>query len=324
MSSFMSAPMSRPIQESAAASAIEQVDNDSKSKITRIHPLSIAEGRKLVIYTVGRGNPPHEGHMATIMMAIIFAMENGGIALILLGDGSKDTKGTIENPLDFKLKQKIIEAHIPHQYKPYYAIRQKSASPIGDIKKFIEEKNETNATTFVVHLTADKAAKLGEKSDREKLSFINEGLSKAEFETGSYVIQPTEMGGKEMSATSIREFVVNENREAFIEKYGEFYRDKAQKVYNTIKLAYKKSPLKLKAKYRKVKPEEEEEEELEEEELEEEEELKPELKKARLGEETPNGGTRKHKSGTRKRKNKRKGVTRKRKGKHKRTSRVHR
>jgi hypothetical protein len=274
----------------SAMREVEEVDNDSKSEITSAHPLIIDKRKKLFIYTVGRGNPPHEGHMATITMAIILAMQNGGIALILLGDGSKDTKGTIENPLEFDLKKEIIEQHIPHEYKSYYAIRQKSVSPIGDIEKFIEEKKNKGDSRipFVVHLTADKEGKGNEKSDRKKLEFINEGLEKKGFETDSYVIEPTEMGGEEMSATSIRKFAVNKTREEFIDKYRGFYGEAmAGTVYDIIIGSIQNSTGKLLSKYRKVTQEQEE--------------TPRSTKKARSG------------GGTRNKKRKRKGITKKRK-----------
>lgn len=321
MSSFMEeGPVQTPTSQMSAsampmsassASAmpeVEEIDNDSTSEITSAHQLSIDKGtQKLVIYTVGRGNPLHEGHMATIMMAITLAVQNNGIALILLGDGPKDTKGTIENPLDFPLKEEIIKQHIPRMYKPYYAIRKKTDLPIRDIEEFIEEKKNKGDSRepFVVHLTADKEGKGNEKSDSKKLEFINEGL-KAKFKTSSYVIKPTEMGGEEMSATSIRKFAVNKSKGAFIHKYGGFYGEAmAGTVYDKIIESMKISSPKLKAKYQEGKRDAEELEE------EEEGEVQRSSKRARLGNGTPNGGTRKLK-------NKRKGITRKRKNKNKR------
>ena len=288
MSSFMA---TRPVQESAAASAMPE------------HPLVIDKLlQKLFIYTVGRGNPPHEGHMATIMAAIELAIQYNGKALILLGNGAANTIGTIENPLDFTLKKAIIEAHIPKEYASFYEIQMMSKFPTSDIIMFVGKHKDDTRTPYIYHLTANKAGKGNEKSDSEKLAFINKYLKKdAGFETGSHAITPKKTEDEDISATSIRKFAVNQTREAFIEKYSGFYgEDMAGTVYDTINTAYEDSEKQLKEKYlyNESKP--------------------TSSKKARFGGGIRKGGTRKHKSGTRKRKNKRKGGTLKR------TSRVHR
>lgn len=276
----------RPVQESAAAAA-------SASAMPE-HPLVIDKLlQKLFIYTVGRGNPPHEGHMATIMAAIELAKTYNGKALILLGNGAANTIGTIENPLDFTLKKAIIEAHIPKEYASFYEIQMMSKFPTSDIIMFVGKHKDDTRTPYIFHLTANKAGKGNEKSDSEKLAFINKYLKKdAGFETGSHAITPKKTEDEDISATSIRKFAVNQTKEAFIEKYSDFYGDMVGTVYDTINAAYEKSSVKLKQDYIY-------------------DESKPTpSKKVRSG------------GGTRKRKNKRKGGTRKHKNK--RTSRVHR
>ena len=254
-------------------------------------------GQQLFVYAVGRGNPPHEGHMAIIMTAIELAITYNGKALILLGNGAAKTIGTIENPLDFALKKAIIEEHIPKEYEPFFEIQMMSKFPTSDIIMFVGKYKDDTRTPYIVHLTADKAGKGNEKSDSEKLAFINKYLKEAGFETGSHAITPTQNEDEDMSATSIRKFAVNQTKEAFIEKYSGFYGDMVGSVYDTINTAYEKSSGKLKQEYiyNESKP--------------------TASKKVRSG-----GGIRK--GGTRK--NKRKGLTLKRKGKHKLPSRIHR
>lgn len=239
--------------------------------------------QQLFVYAVGRGNPPHEGHMATIMTAIELARKHNGKALILLGNGAAKTIGTIENPLDFALKKAIIEEHIPKEYASFYEIQQMSKFPTSDIIMFIGKYKDDDRTPYVVHLTAKKAGKGNEKSDSEKLAFINKYLKDAGFKTGSHAITPTKTEDQDMSATSIRRFAVNQTREAFIEKYSDFYGDIAGTVYDTINAAYEKSSGKLKQEYIYNESE------------------PPVSKRVRA-----NGGTRKNN-------NKRKGVTKKRK-----------
>ena len=241
--------------------------------------------QQLFVYAVGRGNPPHEGHMATIMAAIELARNHNGKALILLGNGAAKTIGTIENPLDFALKKEIIEAHIPKDYASFYEIQMMSKYPTSDIIMFIGKHKDDKRTPYILHLTADKAGKGNEKSDSEKLAFINKYLKDdAGFKTDSHAITPTKAEDEDMSATSIRKFAVNQTREAFIDKYSGFYGDIAGIVYNTINDAYEKTSYKkLKQEY--IYKEDE----------------PPVSKKVRA-----NGGTRN-------KKRKRKGITKKRK-----------
>ena len=162
-------PVQMQVQESAAAAPSAYAMPE--------HPLVIDKLlQTLFIYTVGRGNPPHEGHMATIMTAIELAIQYNGKALILLGNGAANTIGTIENPLDFTLKKAIIEAHIPKKYASFYEIQMMSKFPTSDIIMFVGKYKDDTRTPYIVHLTANKAGKGNEKSDSEKLAFINKYL----------------------------------------------------------------------------------------------------------------------------------------------------
>ena len=210
---------------------------------------------KLLVYILGRFNPVHDGHMATVMAAIELAKANGGKALILLGDGDKKTKGTIENPLDFEFKKEIMEGRIPGIYHEYYEIEQKTVNPVTHIRSFIERNQEDSKIPYIVHLTASKAAKEGEQSDADKLGFINKYLSSEFKETHSRAIKPINTNGIEMSATAVRTFAVRHDKDEFIKQYyGVYGEDVAGQVYDKINSAYEKSPALLKLKYAKHKP----------------------------------------------------------------------
>ncbi len=240
---------------------------------------------KLLVYILGRFNPVHDGHMATVMAAIELAKANGGKALILLGDGDKKTKGTIENPLDFELKKEIMEGRIPSNYHRYYEIEQKIGNPVSHIRSFIKRNHEDGKIPYIVHLTASKAAKEGEQSDADKLGFINKYLSSEFKETHSHAIKPIKTEGIDLSATAIRKDAVRLTKHEFIKIYLRVYGKKmAGQVYDKISEAYAKSSMPLQAKYiyRNV-----------------------ELPKQR------NKSSAKHKGGTRKRTNKRRNRTRK-------------
>ena len=210
---------------------------------------------KLLVYILGRFNPVHDGHMATVMAAIELAKANGGKALILLGDGDKKTKGTIENPLDFEFKKEIMEGRIPSEYDGYYEIEQKTVNPVSHIRSFIERNHEDGKKPYIVHLTASKAAKEGEQSDADKLGFINKYLSSEFKETHSHAIKPINTNGIEMSATAVRTFAVHHDKDEFIKQYyGVYGKDVAGQVYDKIISAYEKSSAVLKLKYAKHKP----------------------------------------------------------------------
>jgi hypothetical protein len=205
---------------------------------------------KLLVYILGRFNPVHDGHMATVMAAIELAKVNGGKALILLGDGDKKTKGTIENPLDFELKKEIMEGRIPSKYHGHYEIEQKTGNPVSHIRLFIGRNHEDGKMPYIVHLTASKAAKEGEQSDADKLAFINDYLSKEFANTHSHAINPIKTEGIDLSATAIRKDAVRLARYEFIKKYWRVYgRKMAGQVYDKINEAYAKSPMPLQAKY---------------------------------------------------------------------------
>jgi hypothetical protein len=216
-------------------------EDDATLELNNIPDWDINKDEQLlVVYTVGRFNPVHTGHMATIKTAIRIAKKYNGVALILLGNGAIGSKS--ENPLDFNTKKTIIERHIPERYNGFYELREKTRFPVSDIKEFITSKQLTdNRKPYVIHLTAAKAAKQGELPDAQKLGFINVSLSRDGFETSSYAIQPTKTGDEEMSATSIRKFAINQSEDEFIEKYGELYGDMSKTIYETIRSAFQKS-----------------------------------------------------------------------------------
>jgi hypothetical protein len=247
MSSFM------PVDDEEWEDEILDDDELNTQKILEIDNSTYT----VLVYILGRFNPVHRGHMASIMAAIKLAKKNNGKALILLGDGDKKTKGTIENPLSFDFKKEIIEKRIAAEYKNiyegYYEIEQKTGNPISHIKEFVERNTKDGKMPYIIHMTAAKAAKEGEKSDADKLEFINKYLLDAGFkQTHSIAIEPLKTEGIEMSATAVRKFAVNHDKGEFIEQYSGVYgEEQAGQVYDEINNAYKNSSMILKAKYAK-------------------------------------------------------------------------
>jgi hypothetical protein len=245
---------------------------------------------KLLIYTLGRYNPVHEGHMASIMTAIKLAKENKGKALILLGNGAAGAR--MDNPLSFDLKKRIIENHINPYYLGSYELIEKT-SPVSDVIAFIQKNYPYGIKPHIVHLTAKKEAKPGELPDAEKLKFINDYLQKAGYKTYSLAIPPTKIEGEDMSATSVRKFANENDYTTFATKYGDFYGIYTYNVYNAIRAAVYSKPDKPTVARK---------------------ERQSAKQPKKVG--THKGVTRKggkHKSGTRNKKRKRKGITKKRK-----------
>jgi hypothetical protein len=275
----------------------EDEDNDIALLMQTIPDFKIPDNILLLIYTLGRYNPVHKGHMASIMTAIKLAKKNKGKALILLGNGAAGAKR--DNPLSFDLKQRIIMKHIDRRYNDSYELIEKT-SPVSDVKSFISKSammDKDKRTPYIVHLTAKKEAKPDEKPDEEKLKFINEYLKKAGYTTYSLAITPTKIEGKDMSATSVRKFANEKDFKEFAVKYGKFYGEMTKEVYYAIRSANLED-IKPVSKHKGYTP------------------YSGNRTSAKFKTPTHNDGTRKggkRKSGTHKNKNKRKGITKKRK-----------
>ena len=221
----------------------EDEDNDIALLMQTIPDFKIPDNILLLIYTLGRYNPVHAGHMASIMTAIKLAKKNNGKALILLGNGAAGAKR--DNPLSFDLKKRIIEKHIHPYYQGSYELLEKT-SPVSDVIAFIEKNTRPGTTPNIVHLTAEKEAKSGELPDAQKLKFINDYLKEAGYTTYSLAIPPTKIEGKDMSATSVRRFANEKDYEEFAAKYGDFYGEMTEEVYNAIRAAVDSKPEKPK------------------------------------------------------------------------------
>jgi hypothetical protein len=198
----------------------------------------------LIIYTVGRYNPVHEGHMSGIIAAIQIAKRFGGKALILAGNGTTKTK--MDNPLDFELKERIIRQHIPSELKGSYEIQEIiAANTVVYVNKFILNNMSTHTakvnspvpTPVIVHLTANKDGKNNEKPDAQKLSFINKYLRLGGYEyTYSLAIPPYKSRDGDMSATEVRKLARDHTKtlEDFKREYERFYGNETDTVYHSI------------------------------------------------------------------------------------------
>ena len=88
-----------------------------------------------ICYFIGRLNPPHEGHISTLIKMITDANKNGAIALILLGSGPKGER-TMKDPITFKLKKDFLQYKLPKEL--HFEIREMTA-PVKDVTSWYQE-----------------------------------------------------------------------------------------------------------------------------------------------------------------------------------------
>ncbi len=204
-------------------------------------------------YFIGRLNPPHEGHIAALLSVIQQAIRDGGIAIILLGSGPNGGERTSKDPLDFDLKSRFVEAKLKERLTNLYPnlnidelftngrIQIKEmGKPAEQIREVIREDiinnlfDELNATRI-------SGAKDG---DIAKLAWIEKALSAGIIDAEGNLIPITTQvipepavtnEGIEMSATQVREDARLMSFDDFFTKYGEFYTNFTQTIWQKIR-----------------------------------------------------------------------------------------
>lgn len=192
-------------------------------------------------YFIGRLNPPHMGHIAALTKLVETANKNQAIPLILLGSGPKGEK-TLDNPISFQLKEKVIRSQIGGIY-----FIEEMKSPATNVSEYVTKvlemtpRDHTVQKIEIIHMAGDKA------QDSTKLDFIKPYAvktaqlirSNAEVNIITKAITPIKMEGKEMSATTVRKdayaaFLHNDAFELFNSKYGSFYTELTRELYDAI------------------------------------------------------------------------------------------
>ena len=163
-----------------------------------------------IYFFIGRLNPPHEGHISSLMQMIEEANSNGSVALILIGSGPRGER-TLDNPVTFETKEQFIKYIIPEsRYK--YAIRQ-LRSPIADVDQWFHH--------VLTHIPPPSKVSFirfaGDKGDNvTKFQFMDKGFMKLHnnVESTTSAIQPvlSSAGHKPMSATIVRQTAYNDRK----------------------------------------------------------------------------------------------------------------
>ena len=191
---------------------------------------------KLTIYFfIGRMNPPHAGHEGALRQLMEKAMEERSIPLILAGSGPNGGERTLDNPLTFVTKQRVLKYRLSGSL---CEIREKK-NPVVDVLNWMEEIMRNTGQTVVEFklVTGDK----GENAS--KLDGILEGIVRSAQIKGiqatgtSVAIRPIVEEGVEMSATQVRKDALKglvSGDGSFHAKYSGYYGPHTENVFGEI------------------------------------------------------------------------------------------
>lgn len=189
-----------------------------------------------IYFFIGRMNPPHGGHEAALRQLMEKAMAESSIPLILVGSGPNKGERTLDNPLTFENKQRVLNYRLSGSL---CEIRQMS-EPVRNVMEWTHEviRNTVRPAKVVFKLVT------GDKDDNStKLDWIHKSLKKGmdalgiESESVSIPIKAMKMSGVEMSATRIRQDALScflSGDTSFHSKYSGFYGPHTENVFGEI------------------------------------------------------------------------------------------
>ena len=192
-------------------------------------------GKLTIYFFIGRMNPPHAGHEAALRQLMELAMGERSIPLILAGSGPNGGERTLDNPLTFVTKQRVLKYRLAGSL---CEIREKT-NPIGDVLNWMDEIMRNTGQTRVVFklVTGDK----GENGT--KLNSILSAIIKAAQKKGveasgeSVAIRAISIDGEEMSATKVRKDALKAlvtGDGSFHRAYSGFYGPHTENVFGEI------------------------------------------------------------------------------------------
>jgi hypothetical protein len=244
-------------ENTAKQEAFQQVENDIQDNTYEI------ERKGLYYYFIGRLNPPHEGHIEALLNVISNAIDNGGIAIILLGSGPNGGERTSKDPLNFEIKRNFVIDKLKDKLKYKYPgldideMFVDGRIQISEMGKTTEQirsviqrdiSNQLFEQLEAIRVSGDKDG--GE--DLKKLAWIEKALSAGIIDSNGNVIPLTarviaqsavqsENKGEPMSATIIRKIVYDMDPFIKYEDRLEVFKDKTHEFYETRALDHTKS-----------------------------------------------------------------------------------
>lgn len=193
------------------------------------------KGKLTIYFFIGRMNPPHAGHEGALRQLMEKAMEERSIPLILAGSGPNGGERTLDNPLTFVTKQRVLKYRLSGSL---CEIREKT-NPVVDVLNWMEEIMRNTGQTVVEFklVTGDK----GENAT--KLDGILQGVVKTAQKKGiqatgsSIPIRAIVEKGVEMSATQVRKDALQglvSGNGSFHAKYSGYYGPHTENVFGEI------------------------------------------------------------------------------------------
>jgi len=191
-------------------------------------------------YFVGRLNPPHGGHIATLRHMLEEARKRGGRAIIILGSGPYGGLKTMDDPIPFELKREFLERELS-EFAGLFEIvkRDNDVEQITEwSKKIISELGQPQHISFIQYA--------GNKDDNStKLSYINSILMTKGAVFGARITTDivsqkavASNRGTDMSATTVRKDAYRsklaEDPGSFFEKYKPLYKQLIETMYAAI------------------------------------------------------------------------------------------
>jgi nicotinamide mononucleotide adenylyltransferase len=246
-------------ENTAKQEAFQQVATEDSNIQDNIYEI---ERKGLYYYFIGRLNPPHEGHIEALLNVISNAIDNGGIAIILLGSGPNGGERTSKDPLDFEIKRNFVIDKLKDKLKYKYLgldideMFVNGRIQISEMGKTTEQirsviKDDISNQLFeeleAIRISGDKDG--GE--DLKKLAWIEKALGSGIIDRNGNIIpltarvmaQPaieSESKGEPMSATIIRKIVYDMDPFINYEDRLEVFKDKTRRFYETRALDHTK------------------------------------------------------------------------------------
>ena len=159
-------------------------------------------GKLTIYFFIGRMNPPHAGHEAALRQLMELAMGERSIPLILAGSGPNGGERTLDNPLTFTTKHRVLKYRLAGSL---CEIREKT-NPIGDVLNWMDEiMRNTGQTKVVFKLVTGDKGENGTKLNGILSAIVTAAKKKGVDATGeSVAIRAISIDGEEMSATKVR------------------------------------------------------------------------------------------------------------------------
>lgn len=194
-------------------------------------------------YFIGRLNPPHQGHLETLMSLVELANGQNSVPLILLGSGPGGIR-TMDNPITFETKKTFIESKLPGEY-----VIKQMTNPSKDVSEYIQQGLGSNISN-IVRVSINHIAG-GKDEDASKLNFVRTYSEKmvrsiapqADVESG-VITMPANRSATKVRKDAYQTVLDGSKYEGWSQEYKDFYGENAESMYNEIIFPLKQDGIK--------------------------------------------------------------------------------